>query len=113
MSGQGLGQANAAMAALVPRLRRVVDGHLVDVFGPDGAEAEVTEAPSAAEPCPPPLLHPTAAAGAEEALAAPLGAEPAAGRWDLLEACRLDPDRPPVGSSQRTSLPYRTHVHGA
>jgi len=90
------------MGSLVPRLRRVVDGHLMDVFGPDPAGVELTEVPSA-EPCPPRLLHPPAAAEAEETPALPQEAGPATGRWDLLEACRLDPNRPPVGSYQRKS----------
>jgi transposase len=96
-------RANAAMDSLVPRLRRVVDGHLIDVFGPGAADPEMTEAPSAAEPVPPRLLHPPAAGEAEEVSAPSRQAEPATGRWDLLEACRLDPERPPVGSYQRKS----------
>ena len=62
---------NASMDALVPRLKTVVDDHLVELFAtgtsPEAATDVSTTAPA---------------------------------RWDLLETCRLDPQRPP-------SEPYR------
>jgi transposase len=66
---------NASTDSLVPRLSDVVDGHLVALFGGD---------------------------------AAPNGAEGVTrdgrpGWWDLLEACRLDPSRPPSGPYRRLS----------
>ena len=77
-------RGNAAMDSLVPRLAEVVDGHLVPLFG-GGTKAEEPGPGTDGEA--PRLLHPTAAS------------DPAAGqdgepRWDLLEECRLDPDRP-------------------
>jgi hypothetical protein len=76
-------RGNAALDSLVPRLADVVDGHLVPLFGTEKAE----------EPRPvieeePRLLHPAAATS--EAV----GSEEEGRRWDLLEECRLDPDRP-------------------
>jgi transposase len=62
--------ANAAMDSLVPRLRAVVDDGLVALF--DGDEVPTTDGNDA----------------------------PAdTSRWDLLEECRLDPQRPAVGAS--------------
>jgi transposase len=65
---------NAAMDSLVPRLREVVDDHVVALFAgdavPDGADEAARDGP---------------------------------GRWDLLEACRLDPHRPPSGPYRRLS----------
>ena len=65
---------NASTDSLVPRLSDVVDGQLVALFGDDVA--------------------PDGAAGATRT-----GSE----RWDLLEACRLDPSRPPSGPYRRLS----------
>lgn len=65
---------NAAMDSLVPRLREVVDDHVVALFAGDAVPA-----------------------GADEA------ARDGRGRWDLLEACRLDPHRPPSGPYRRLS----------
>jgi len=65
---------NAATGSLVPRLREVVDGHLVALFAgdaaPDGADGATRDGP---------------------------------GRWNLLEACRLDQHRPPSGPYRRLS----------
>lgn len=65
---------NAAMDSLVPRLKAVVDDHLVDLFDA-GTGVEQTRDEPAEEPI----------------------------RWDLLETCRLDPERPPSGPYQRIS----------
>ena len=88
-------RANAAMASLVPRLRAVVDDHLVAVFGPSSSDMAA-----------PPAIEPTAPATDREPptplpVALPDAVDPTP-RWDLLEACRLDPDRPANGSYQRT-----------
>jgi hypothetical protein len=64
---------NASTDSLVPRLSDVVDGHLVALFGGDAA-------PNGAE-----------------------GVTRDGPRWDLLEACRLDPSRPPSGPYRRLS----------
>lgn len=105
-------RANASADSVVPRLREVVDGHLMDLFGPAAAggpaAADAPGAPDAAregatEPSRPaadtltPRHRP---AGAE---AEPERTGPARARWDLLETCRLDPQRPAVGSYQRLS----------
>ncbi len=76
-------RGNAALDSLVPRLAEVVDGHLVPLFG-RGAEAEAPEPAAVGEA--PPLLHPDAPAAAA-------GAD-GGRRWDVLEECRLAPDRP-------------------
>ena len=65
---------NAAMDSLVPRLREVVDDHLVALFAGDAAPDSVDDA-----------------------------APDDPGRWDLLEACRLNPHRPPSGPYRRLS----------
>jgi transposase len=59
---------NAALESLVPRLKAVVDDHLVDLFDA-GTGVEQTRDETAEEPI----------------------------RWDLLETCRLDPQRPASG----------------
>jgi IS5 family transposase len=65
---------NAAMASLVPRLKVVVDDHLVDLFDTGTCVGQTTE-----------------------------GDAEAPQRWDLLETCRLDPERPASGPYQRIS----------
>ncbi len=62
------------MDSLIPRLKIVVDDHLVALFD---AGTLVEQAPDG------PVEEPT--------------------RWDLLETCRLDPHRPPSGPYQRIS----------
>jgi len=104
-------RANAALDSLVPRLREVVDDHLEDLFAPDrdhGATAPgVTNAPAVGEPADDAsgtalLRHPATARSAratreEDATPGP----PPPARWDLLEECRLDPDRPSAHGYQR------------
>jgi len=65
---------NASMDSLVPRLKAVVDDHLIELFDAGTCMGQTTD-------------------GAPE--------EPT--RWDLLETCRLDPHRPPSGPYQRIS----------
>jgi transposase len=65
---------NAAMDSLVPRLKLVIDGHLVELFDAQSGSAVADDH----------LSH-----------------EPT--RWDLLETCRLDPQRPPSGPYRRIS----------
>jgi transposase len=99
-------RANAAVASVVPRLREVVDGHLVDLFAPEVATAAADpatvaastaaadEPPGASAPVPLPFVdRPQVEAGA--------GVAPA--RWDLLEQCRLDPARPAAAGYERKS----------
>ena len=89
---------NAAVDSLVPRLKAVVDDHLVELFADgseptdglgDGAVAESETAGSK----PRGFAPPTEAALSEQQ----------APRWDLLATCRLDPHRPPSGPYQRIS----------
>jgi transposase len=80
-------RANAAMASMVPRLREVVDGHLVDLFAPgDGGAVD----PAAGQTSAPRPENPPGAAApvslrivdqprAEEGVAS------SPPRWDLLE----------------------------
>jgi transposase len=93
-------RANAAAGSVVPRLREVVDGHLVDLFGPgrDAAAAAAAPSDAATEPA-------SSAADNVVPLRRPAAevSEPPPARWDLLEECRLDPQRPAVGSYERLS----------
>jgi transposase len=104
-------RANAAVDSLRPRLHQVAREHLEELFAPDALEpaepgaapaaasaadsAKNAERPAAVTPTPlrPPDAHAARTAGTT--------GEPA--RWELLEQCRLDPDRPPVGSYRRTT----------
>jgi transposase len=65
---------NASVDSLVPRLKEVVDDHLIELFDEGTILAQATDG-DADEPA----------------------------RWDLLEACRLDPHRPASGPYQRIS----------
>jgi transposase len=65
---------NASMDSLVPRLREVVDDHLVALFAGDAAPDHGDDA-----------------------------ARDGPDRWNLLETCRLDPHRPPSGPYRRLS----------
>lgn len=87
-------RGNAAMNSLVPRLAEVVDGHLVPLFGAE-VKVEETEPGVAGEA--PRLLHP------EMAVVEPAEIGDRKRRWDLLEECRLDPDRPLSPGYQRLS----------
>lgn len=66
--------ADAAMDSLVPRLRLVVHDELVALFAGDEPPAVATD--NAIEP---------------------------STRWNVVEACRLDPQRPATGSDERIS----------
>jgi hypothetical protein len=65
---------NASMDSLVPRLKAVVDDHLVELFDTGLCTGQ----------------------GIDDTTVEP-------SRWDLLETCRLDPHRPPSGPYQRIS----------
>ena len=83
-------KANAAAASVVPRLGRVVDDHIEELFpGAEPAEPAAPAEPIAATPGVVPL---PGVAGVE-----------AAGRWDVLAQGRLDPQRAPTGSHRRLS----------
>jgi transposase len=87
-------RANAALDSFVPRLAEVVDDHLVQLFGEDAQPA----APEPVEPAAaPPLLHPDRSGSADSVPLDELR------RWDLLEECRLDPERPTSPGYQRLS----------
>ena len=92
-------RANAALDSLVPHLREVVDGHLVDLFpgdhageAPDDQPSETVPDKASGEGSPPLLRHPAAARPATPPV-----------RWDLLEQCRLDPARPSTAGYERQS----------
>ena len=70
-------RANADVDSLVPRLGEVIDGHVRALFG------------AAEEQAPYDNTDEQAARGAVAA-----GSADAPRRWDLLEECRLDPQRP-------------------
>jgi transposase len=99
-------RANAAMASVVPRLREVVDGHLVDLFAPgdevapaDPSAVAEAGAPTAADPPGTEVLVPFRAV--DQPSAAGAAAHPP--QWDLLEHCRLDPNRPAAAGYERKS----------
>ncbi len=89
---------NADVDSFVPRLAEVVDDHLVELFGnEEESDAGVqTEVPDRA----PPLLHPSAPT-ATPASETDAGEE--VRRWDVVETCRLDPDRPLSQGYERIS----------
>jgi transposase len=89
-------QGNASSDSMVPRLKEVVDDHLIDLFSDEDEDEAVAEQPEPA----PPLLRPpspTTSAGNET----DTGME--VKRWDVLETCRLDPDRPLSQGYERIS----------
>ncbi|HEU5425094.1 MAG TPA: IS1182 family transposase [Nitrolancea sp.] len=106
-------RANAALDSLAPRLREVVDGHLATLF-PAAPAAAAQAAAMEGNPAPAPVAAAPGTAGAPlpafpSASPSPANATPgeqpapAAARWALLEACRLDPDRPAARGYERTS----------
>jgi len=102
-------RANAALDSAAPRLREVVDGHLVDLFpstGDTAAAAMETCMPgdadaAPAEVVPTPIRPDPAAPGAADAAGQPEPVTPP--RWDLLAQCRLDPARPAARGYERAS----------
>jgi len=108
-------RANAALDSLAPRLREVVDGHLVTLFpaAPAAvAQGAAMEGGTVPEPTPvdavpdtasaPRLFRsPSASPSPHDTMPAEQSAPPAT-RWALLEACRLDPDRPASRGYERT-----------
>jgi transposase len=89
-------QGNASSDSMVPRLKEVVDDHLIDLFSDEDEDEAVAEQ---SEPAPPLLrpTSPTTSAGNET----DTGME--VKRWDVLETCRLDPDRPLSQGYERIS----------
>lgn len=87
---------NADVDSLVPRLKDVVDDHLIELFGDQGEEDAGTEAAADA----PPLLHRATPTAGGESTVDVRGQET---RWDVLATCRLDPDRPLSQGYERLS----------
>jgi transposase len=89
-------QGNASSDSMVPRLKEVVDDHLVELFGDQDDDEAAEEPPELA----PAMLHPPSPAPSA-------GSETDSGveskRWDVLESCRLDPDRPLSQGYERIS----------
>jgi transposase len=89
-------QGNASSDSLVPRLKEVVDDHLIDLFGDKNEQEAAVEH---TEPAPPALHSPSPTASAETET--DIGSEPR--HWDMLETCRLDPARPLSQGYERIS----------
>ncbi len=88
-------EANADLDSLVPRFYHEARTHVGDLFADELAAA----APKpAADNAPPSSIVPLATASA--AGGAPMGDDPP---WRLLDERRLDPNRPAVGTYQRTT----------
>ena len=88
--------ANAADRSIVPRLREVIDDHLLELFAQDEDESEPV--PPSADGAPL-LLHPSPAPSSKQASET----EEPSKRWDLLDTCRLDPNRPLSQGYERVS----------
>jgi transposase len=117
-------RANAALDSLQPRLHVVAREHVDALFAADAAapvaeggrpiaEVGASGVASAATPDAPGAGR-QGIAGAADTNVAPAAADPlpltpaiapveALQRWDLLEECRLDPERPRVGTYHRQS----------
>jgi len=107
-------RANAALDSLRPRLRVVVDEHLEDLFvadttampGDDALEGEAHKAAAAvdavAQVAAGPSVPPPALVRYPPDPATMDCADGPSDRWDLLEQCRLDPDRPGSSGYQRS-----------
>jgi transposase len=109
-------RANAALDSLIPHLREIVDGHLVECFAATSGGAVVAEVSQGGTPTSSPV--PLAATAQDTAAPPPISTmatpppqddalprqqtPPATARWELLEACRLDPDRPAARGYERT-----------
>jgi transposase len=89
-------QANADLDSLKPRLQEVVDDHLVALFGEEERPQEAKETGAGDDA--PRLLHPSTQSN-ESDESTETDEQPA--RWDVLEECRLDPNRPPSGAYER------------
>jgi transposase len=88
-------RANAARDSVVPRLKEVVDDHLVELFTTDDAELEPDLGPDESAP---PLLHPEMTGIDDD------GDHGSQARGGLLEECRLPPDRPAAHGYERASI---------
>jgi transposase len=86
-------RANAAVDSLRPRLHEVAREHVEELFAPGAAPPE-SGAPLAA------ASGAQSTQGAEQPAAGTVGES---ARWELLERCRLDPDRPAVNGYRRTT----------
>ncbi len=89
-------RANAARNSVVPRLKEVVDDHLSELFTTDGVDTGT--APEQGQVVAPAALHPEFSESDTSDKAGPQT------RWDLLEQCRLDPDRPSASGYERASI---------
>ncbi len=92
---------NAAMASLVPRLKAVINDHLVELFADGIGPGESSDDGAHAGEAPPDITRPDPRRLPVPATDPP--PEQATPRWDLLATCRLDPQRPPFGPYQRIS----------
>ena len=91
-------RANAALDSLVPRWYHTAKAHLDDLFeGPAADVSPAGDAPPAAADDPAVTRLPFAGTAADEARVG----EQNRAAWKLLEAHRLDPERPPSGRGYR------------
>ncbi len=91
--------ANAADSSIVPRLREVIDDHLVELFAQDEVDSD-QGIPSSAN-SKPSLLYSSPSPGSEGDC--DRETEEMSRRWDLLDTCRLEPDRPLSQGYERVS----------
>jgi hypothetical protein len=83
----------------VPTLRAVIDDHLVELFAQDEDESEKE---SSSTDDAPPLLRPSPTSSSDDAGKQERTKERSE-RWDLLDTCRLDPNRPLSQGYERVS----------
>jgi len=88
-------RANASLDSVVPRLKEVIDDHLVEFFAADDPDPSPDAGPDGGTP---PQLHPETVASDDAA------GDPTPKRWDILEECRLDPSRPSSSGHERVSI---------
>jgi transposase len=99
-------RANAAVDSVVPRLGRVVGDHRPHRSAVPAGTAESDAPPDSPPARDAPAPVPVPGAGAIRPRSTAPGPAPARG-WDLLEACRLDPQRPAVSASGYARLSAR------
>lgn len=93
-------EANASLDSVALRLYEVIEDHLVDLFGDD---ANTLLEPLATAPDVPDSVPLALSARYPMSERQTVSQDPGEGRWEILEQCRLDPDRPASCSYERLS----------